>query len=254
MSHDSYNQFCPVAKACEVLEPRWTLLILSEMWGGSSRFNEIRRGVPGMSPTLQSKRLKELEQNGLVTRSLNRATGDITYKTTPMADELRPIVFALGQWAHRNVDAEVSLERLDARLLMWNMRRKIDPSAIPGAGRRVIQFTYPELPSDQRSYWLIVKPGTPVDLCTGDPSHDVDLYVTADLRAMTSAWMGWSALAGELARGKITLVGNREFAATIGKWMVRSSYASAEDATRSSSCSGPATDAGLEPPARRAHA
>lgn len=253
MTQDSYNQFCPIAKACEVLEPRWTLLILSEMWGGSTRFNEIRRGVPGMSPTLQSKRMKELEQNGLITRSENRATGDIIYKTTPIADELSPIAFALGQWAHRNIDAEVSLERLDARLLMWNMRRKIDASEMPGAGRRVIQFTYPELDTEAQSYWLIIKPGQPVDLCSTDPGHDVDLYITADLKAMTSGWMGWSTLTAELARGKIKLVGDRDLAASIARWMVRSSYApAAED--QSSTCTGGATDAGLALLVRRAQA
>ncbi|MGL4235368.1 winged helix-turn-helix transcriptional regulator [Tabrizicola sp.] len=233
MSQVSYNQFCPIAKACEVLEPRWTILILSEMWSGSTRFNEIRRGVPGMSPTLQSKRLKELEHAGLITRTENRATGDIIYKTTSTADELRPIVYALGQWAHRNIEAEVSLERLDARLLMWNMRRKIDTAVMPGTGRRVIQFIYPELPKDQQSYWLIVKPGMPVDLCSSDPGHDVDLFVTADLKGMTSAWMGWSSLSKEVALGKIVLIGDPEIAASIGKWMVRSSYAEDTDPAQS---------------------
>jgi DNA-binding HxlR family transcriptional regulator len=242
MAQDGYNQFCPIAKACEVLEPRWTLLILCEMWSGSTRFNEIRRGVPGMSPTLQSKRLKELEQNGLITRSENRATGDINYRTTEIAEQLRPIVFSLGQWAHRNIDAEVTLERLDARLLMWNMRRKIDPSFLPKTRRSVIQFTYPELPKDTQTYWLIAKPGLPVDLCSADPGHDVDMFITADLKAMTSAWMGWSTYAAEMARDKISLVGDRDLAASIGKWMVRSSYAGPDD-TQSGFCttSGPDT-------------
>lgn len=251
MLHDTYNQFCPIAKACEVLEPRWTLLILSEMWGGSTRFNEIRRGVPGMSPTLQSKRMKELEHNVLITRTENRATGDIIYRTTPIADELRPIAFALGQRAHRNIDAEITLENLDARLLMWNIRRKIDTSVMPGTGRRVIQFIYPELAKEAQSYWLIIKPGQPVDLFSTDPGHDVDLHITADLKAMTSGWMGWSTLTAELARGKITLIGNRDLAASIGRWMVRSSYA-AVDADRSEFCTGVATDAGLARQARLA--
>ncbi|MES2916692.1 MAG: helix-turn-helix domain-containing protein [Pseudomonadota bacterium] len=253
MTQESYNQFCPIAKACEILEPRWTLLILSEMWSGSTRFNEIRRGVPGMSPTLQSKRMKELEQNGLITRSENPATGDIIYKTTPIADELSPIAFALGQWAHRNIDAEVSLERLDARLLMWNMRRKIDTSAMPGTRRRVIQFTYPELAKDAQCYWMIIKTGQPVDLCSTDPGHDIDLYITADLKAMTSGWMGWSTLTAELARGKIVLIGDHELASSIGRWMVRSSFASAGE-DRFGIGTGVATDAGLARPSRRAQA
>jgi DNA-binding HxlR family transcriptional regulator/SAM-dependent methyltransferase len=175
MTSDGYNQFCPVAKACEVLEPRWTLLLLCEMWSGSTRFNDIRRGVPGMSPTLMSKRLREMEARELIIRTENPATGEIRYTTTPKADELEPIVHALGAWAHRNVEADVTLEHLDARLLMWNMRRKIDARALPRARRSVIEFIYPELPRDERRYWLIAKPGMPVDLCSTEPGHDVGL-------------------------------------------------------------------------------
>lgn len=227
MSNDGYNQFCPVAKACEVVEPRWTLLLLCEMWSGSTHFNEIRRGVPGMSPTLMSRRLRQMEERGLVIRSENVSTGEISYRTTKTADELEPIVNALGKWAHRNIDADVTLENLDARLLMWNMRRKIDPTALPRVKRSVIQFIYPELPKDEQSYWLISKPGAPVDLCSTDPGHDVDLFVTADLKAMTSAWIGLSSLKAEIARERISLVGDAQIAATIGDWMVRSSYATA---------------------------
>lgn len=227
MANDCYNQFCPVAKACEVLEPRWTLLLLSEMWSGSTRFNEIRRGVPGMSPTLMSKRLRQMEENGLVIRSENSASREINYRTTAIADELAPIVHALGEWAHRNIDAEVTLENLDARLLMWNMRRKIDPSSLPHGRRTVIEFTYPELPKDERHYWLIARPNSPVDLCMTNPCHDVDLFVTAELKAMTSAWIGFSSLENEISHGRIGLVGDMSIAATIGNWMVRSSYAAA---------------------------
>lgn len=226
MESEGYNQFCPIAKACELLEPRWTLLLLSEMWSGSTRFNEIRRGVPGMSPTLMSKRLKQMEENGLVTRSQNDRTGEITYMTTGIADELAPIVRALGRWAHRNIDADVTLEHLDARLLMWNMRRKVDPQALPKRRRSVIEFSYPELPRAERHFWLVNKPGMPVDLCLIDPGHDVDLYVTADLKAMTAAWMGLSCLQSEIDRGRISLVGDEEIASQIETWMVRSGFAS----------------------------
>jgi DNA-binding HxlR family transcriptional regulator len=225
MVNDGYNQFCPVAKACELIEPRWTLLLLCEMWSGSRRFNEIRRGVPGMSPTLMSKRLREMESNGLITRSENKNTGDIHYKTTKLADELEPVVHALGAWAHRNIDADVTLEKLDARLLMWNMRRKIDSTALPQSKRSVIEFTYPELSKEEQHYWLIAKPGTPVDLCSIDPGHDVDLFVSADLKAMTSAWMGLSSLKAEISQGKISLVGDPAIAGAIEDWMIRSSYA-----------------------------
>jgi DNA-binding HxlR family transcriptional regulator len=225
MPKDGYNQFCPVSKACELLEPRWTLLLLCEMWSGSTRFNEIRRGVPGMSPTLMVKRLREMEAHGLITRSENAATGEIVYRTTETANELEPIVHALGCWAHRNIDSDVTLENLDARILMWNMRRKIDVGALPHGRRSVIKFIYPELPRDERNYWLLARPGTPVDLCLTDPGHDIDLYVTAKLKAMTSAWMGLSSLEAEIASDRITLIGDTALAASIDSWMIRSSYA-----------------------------
>lgn len=224
MSNDSYGQFCPVAKACEVLEPRWTLLILCEMWSGSTRFNEIRRGVPGMSPTLLSKRLKEMEARGLIHRSEIRA-GDIAYTTTNIANDLQPIVHALGEWAHRNIDADVTLEHLDVRLLMWNIRRKIKTDGWSDKRRTVVQFTYPELPSSDQNYWVIAKPGAPVDLCLMDPGHDVDLYVSADLKAMTSAWMGHSSFQSEISHNKISLIGDKSLAATLTDWVGRSSFA-----------------------------
>jgi DNA-binding HxlR family transcriptional regulator len=227
MSNDGYNLFCPIAKACEIIEPRWTLLVLAEMWSGSTRFNDIRRGVPGMSPTLLSKRLKELEHNGMLVRLENPKTGEINYELTEMAIELETIGFALGKWANRHIDSDVTLEKLDARLLMWNMRRKINIAKWPKTKRTVVQFSYPELPLHSQNYWLVSKPGSYVDLCTEDPGQDVDLLVTADLRAMTAAWMGYSSLAAEVSRGKITLIGDRTLAQTMSSWMIQSAYAEA---------------------------
>ncbi|MEO6609305.1 MAG: helix-turn-helix domain-containing protein, partial [Aestuariivirga sp.] len=205
MSNDCYHSFCPVAKAGELLQPRWTMLILNEFWQGSTRFNELRRGLPGISPTLLSKRLKEMQHHGLIRRIEPEGMGEDGYVTTPMADELKPIVFALGQWAHRSVDAEVSLEHLDPKLLMWNMRRNIDVLALPKGRTTVIQFTFPELGKEQQDYWLVAKDGQGVDLCLIDPGHSVDLFIRADLKAMTSAWMGWSSLRREIDGGKISL-------------------------------------------------
>ncbi|WP_415155422.1 winged helix-turn-helix transcriptional regulator [Maritalea sp.] len=225
MSQNSYNQFCPIAMACEILEPRWTLLIMCEMWSGSMRFNEIRRGVPRMSPTLLSKRLKEMEVRGLITRREDGVTGAVTYKITPVGNELGPIVHALGQWAHRNVDSEVTLEHLDARLLMWNIRRKVDRNALPMKQKTTIQFMFRELETEQPSYWLIAKPGCDVDICWSDPGFDVDLFVSAELKAMTSAWLGLSRLEKEIDDQKIELIGDELLASTIGTWLVRSTLA-----------------------------
>ena len=185
MASESYGQFCPVAMASEVLSSRWTFLVVYEMLQGSTRFNEIRRGVPRISPTLLSKRLKELEIAGILVRSENGAT---EYRLTDSGGELAPIIEALGHWATRWIDSKCTLADLDAQLLMWNMRRKINPKPLPKR-RVVIEFIYSELPPDRSRYWLIVSPWDGVDLCSVDPGFEVDLYIAADLTAMTSAWM-----------------------------------------------------------------
>jgi DNA-binding HxlR family transcriptional regulator len=234
MDKTCYISFCPVAKASEILEPRWTLLILCEMWSGSTHFNDIKRGVPAISPTLLSKRLKELEGHGLITRAHEGKNGGkngvTTYHPTRLAKELEPIVDQLAEWAHRNIDTEVKLERLDANVLMWNMRRKVNAAVLPRSRRCVIQFIYPELPEAERNYWIISRPGFPVDMCKLDPGHNVDLYVTAELRAMTSAWMGFSLLSAEIEKGAINLIGDESLISSIGDWMMRSSFASVDAA------------------------
>jgi len=218
LAESGYNQFCPVAKACELLQPRWTLLILCEMWSGSTRFNDIHRGVPGMSPTLLSRRLKEMEAGGLIRHN---ATG---YHSTSMARKLEPIVHALGQWAHENIDCEVSLRDLDSRLLMWNVRRKIDLSQFPDR-RSVVQFIFPDQPVAERHYWLIARPGCDTDLCVSDPGFPVDLFVESALKTLTSVWMGWSPIAPALKDGQIYVSGDAALKASIERWLVLSGFA-----------------------------
>ncbi len=223
MSESNYPKFCPVAMAASLLEPRWTMLLLCEMWSGSTRFNEIQRGVPGMSPGLLSKRLKEMEANGLVIRHGDRS-GHAEYLTTPLADELEPLIRGLGEWAHRNIDCEVSLQNLDARLLMWKIRGKIDRLQLPKP-KCVIQFILNDAPNETANYWLVAKPGEETDLCYTDPKFDVDLFVVCELRSLTSAWMGHSTFETEIDAGRISLTGHDLMERTLTKWLIRSSFA-----------------------------
>ena len=216
-----YGQFCPVAMASELLATRWTLVILGEMLSGSTRFNEIRNGVPKMSSALLAKRMRQLETAGVVSHRNGR------YDLTPSGRDLAPIVHGLGRWALKWVDSNCSLANLDVRLLMWNMRRNLRPDPMPG--RRVaVEFRYPELKDEKGRYWLIVAPGQPVDLCSIDPGGEVDLLVTADLRAMTSAWMGMSDFADELRRGRIVLDGDPGLTSTFTRWIGQSGLAGAQ--------------------------
>ncbi|MDB5612835.1 MAG: HxlR family transcriptional regulator [Devosia sp.] len=236
MQTQGYQQFCPVAMACEMLEPRWTMLILCEIWSGSTRFSDIQRGVPGMSPSLLSKRLKDMAMQGLLTRAI-RADKHTDYRTTPMANELEPLVHELGAWAHRHVDPTLQLKCLDDHLLMWNIRRKIQ---VTDQFRRkaIIQFILKVSGKSDRNYWLIVRPNGDTDLCMIDPKFEVDLYVSADLKALTSAWMGHSSFAEEIAQETIVMIGDEGLSRSLPRWLKRSSFAGDEvltdtmDATR----------------------
>jgi len=225
MTIGSYRQFCPVAMAAEILCTRWTVVLLRELVAGSTRFNELRRGVPRMSPALLSQRLKELEAAGIVAHTASRSEpGIFEYQLTASGRELEPIVEAFGIWGQRWIETELSLQHLDVQLLMWDIRRNLDTTPMP-ARCNVVQFVYPELSSAQRSWWLIVDPATGVDLCSIDPGFDVDLYVSVDLRTMTAIWMGLDTVRAAVASQRMLLTGDRHLASAMQIWLGLSPFA-----------------------------
>jgi len=223
MAQPGYKQFCPVAMAAELLCTRWTMVLLRELVAGSTRFNDLRRGVPRMSPTLLSQRLKELEAAGVVERRPLPADHAIfEYHMTEAGRDLRAVVEAVGAWGQKWVETRQSLRNLDPSLLMWDMRRNLNPTPLPEK-RVVIQFLYQELPVSKRSWWLIVEPPGEVDLCWADPGFDVDLYVSTDLRTMTAIWMGVTTVRQEAQ--KLTLTGDQEIADQMQAWLGLSPFA-----------------------------
>ncbi len=228
MSDGGYNQFCPVSMAAEIICSRWTLLVLRELVMGSSRFNELRRGVPSMSPALLSKRLKELESAGIVMRvAAEREPGVHEYHLTQAGAELRPIIEAIGVWGHRWVTTEATLKNLDANLLMWDIRRNINTSPMPPR-RNTIQFIFNDRPVSERNYWLIVEPSEQVDLCLVDPGFDVDLYVSTDLQSMTEIWLGYRTIDQASDNGRLLLTGSSKLAADLRSWLKLSVFANVE--------------------------
>jgi DNA-binding HxlR family transcriptional regulator len=224
MTIGSYKQFCPVAMAAEILCTRWTVVLLRELIAGSTRFNELRRGVPRMSPALLSQRLKELEASGILIRKSGSERGVFEYQLTATGRELGPIVEAFGVWGHRRIESHLSLQHLDVQLLMWDMRRNLNTTPMP-KHRSVVQFSYPELPPTQRSWWLIIDPEESVDLCSIDPGFDVDLYVSVDLRTMTAIWMGLDTVRAAVANRRMMLTGNRQLATAMQSWLGLSPFA-----------------------------
>ena len=223
MSQASYKQFCPLSMAAEVLCTRWTMVLMRELIAGSTRFNDLRRGVPKMSPTLLSQRLKELEAAGIVERKpVPTERGVFEYQLSESGRDLREVVIAMGMWGQKWVESSLSLKNLDPSLLMWDMRRNLNPEPLPKV-RTVIQFLYHDLPSSKRDWWLVIEPAGEVDLCWADPGFEVDLYVSTDLRTMTAIWMGITDVATEQER--IEFTGSRKISKTMQTWLGLSPFA-----------------------------
>ena len=216
----SYGQFCPVAKAMELLDERWTLLIVRELVTGSEHFNELRRGVPRMSPTLLSRRLGQLVRAGVVERQDDG--GEVRYVLTPAGRELQPVVEALGTWGIRWI-GEIGDEDLDPKLLLWDMHRNVDHDAVP-AGRTVAQFTFPDIPAGARHWWLVITPDE-ADVCDADPGYPVAVAVTASLRHMTQIWRGDLTWTEALGSGLITIQGPETMRRALPRWFTLSAFA-----------------------------
>ncbi len=211
--------------AAEILCARWTLVLLRELVAGSTSFNELRRGVPRMSPALLSKRLKDLEAAGVVSRSTVTGEPDVfEYRLTEAGRDLEPVIESVGVWGQRWIETEASLKNLDPNLLMWDIRRSIDPTPMPRR-RSTIQVIFPDLQEARRNWWLIVQPGQDVDLCSVDPGFDVDLYLSTDLRTMTEVWMGYITIARAKDAGRLNITGNRKLAADLSAWLSLSRFA-----------------------------
>jgi DNA-binding HxlR family transcriptional regulator len=222
MTNASYNQFCPVAMAAEVLCTRWTMVLIRELIAGSTRFNELQRGVPRMSRTLLAKRLRDLETAGIVERKSATENQGAGYVLTQAGRDLFPVVQAFGIWGQRWVEAQPSLENLDVSLLMWDMRRNLDPSPLPRQ-RVVIQFCFRDLSPAKRNWWLVVDPTGDVDLCLADPGFEVDLLITTDLKTMTAVWMGLTTV--RASNDKFELDGRPEVARSMQEWLGLSPFA-----------------------------
>jgi len=207
----TYGQFCPVAKASDVFCQRWTPLIVRELLCGSRRFNEIQRGVPQVSPTLLSQRLKELERAGVIARASDG------YDLTEAGTELYGIVQALGEWGQRWARSDYSRDELDPGMLLWDVHRFVDPAGLRD-DRTVVEFRFRREPPGRRHFWLVAE-ATDVDVCLVDPGYEVDLVVDAELAALTRIWMGDAVWAVEQDAGRVRVLGPAPLARRLPAWI-----------------------------------
>ncbi len=216
----AYHQFCPVAKAMELLDERWTLLVVRELLSGSRHFNDLRRGVPRMSPSLLSKRLSTLVRAGVVERDDDGH--QVTYTLTPAGQELRAVVEALGVWGTRWV-GELGDADLDPQLLLWDLHRNVDPELLP-AERVVVAFRFDDVPASQRRWWMVLTPED-VDVCDTDPGYEVAVRLSTTLRPMVQVWQGDLSWPVALRSGAVVLEGPEPLRRAVPRWFPASRFA-----------------------------
>jgi DNA-binding HxlR family transcriptional regulator len=221
---ESYGQYCPLAKGAEVFAERWTPLILRELLRGSTTFNDLHRGVPRMSRSLLSSRLKKLEACGVVKRGV-RSTG-IHYELTLAGRELGSVVTQLGTWAQRWYRSTFTGAELDVGVLMWDIRCTVNAKALP-AIRTVVQFIFSDLRANSRAWWLVNEDGE-VDLCPVNPGDEPKLQICTTLRTMTRVWMGDLSIDTVLRSGALTVVGPRDLRRCLDRWLCLSPYATVQ--------------------------
>jgi DNA-binding HxlR family transcriptional regulator len=222
-----YGQFCPIAKAAEIVAERWTPLVLRELVVGSTHFNDLRRGLPLMSSSLLSQRLKRLELEGVVERRPTPAGHGCEYHLTPAGRELEPLIMMMGDWGARWVRSRLAADDLDVSLLMWDMHRRVRPDQFP-TRRVVVGFEFRDVPKARR-YWWLVSEGSAVDLCVTDPGYEVDLFINSDLRTLTAVWVGDMRLAQAMESGRLEVHGPHQLRAKLGSWLGLSPFATVKD-------------------------
>lgn len=218
-----YGMICPITRACDILEPRWTIPILVSLWAGETRFNDLRRAIGSISPALLSRRLKEMEEYGLVNRIEDRAAGTVNYLRTDLAIALEPVLNGLAQWAQQGLEAEFALCTAKASVLMWKSRRYFNREALPKR-RVVMRFHFNEdVPID--TYWAVICPEAPVEICSSIPGFEVDLYIETTTVSLLGILLGRTTVARELDLGALYLSGDAVLARTMDRWLIRSGYA-----------------------------
>jgi DNA-binding HxlR family transcriptional regulator len=199
----TYGQFCPVAKASEIFAERWTPLIIRELLMGSRKFSELEIGMAHIPRSLLTKRLRSLEDAGVLTRKIEGNSKRAEYHLTEAGTELLGVVTMLGDWGQKWVNHDIKPEDVDPALLVWDMHRRVNIDLLPEE-RVVIQINFRGAATGE--YWLVMERPEP-SVCMIDPGLDVDLFMNTDTVATHKVWMGMADLGECVDDGLIELYG-----------------------------------------------
>jgi DNA-binding HxlR family transcriptional regulator len=209
----AYRQYCPVARAAEIFADRWTPLIVRELLAGSRHFNQLERGLPGISRSLLTSRLRRLEDSGVVHRStLQPHTVD--YALTESGRDLQRVIDMLGAWGARWAFGEPRPEELDPVLLLWRMHRRVYLDRLP-AGRTVVEFDFTG--RNGRRLWLVLE-RSETSVCLRPPGFRPQLVLRADLSLFHRVWLGALEYASARRDGGIVVDGPPALARALPDW------------------------------------
>ena len=210
-----YGQFCTMAKANELIGEKWTLLVLRELLLGTTRFNDFQRAMSRISPTLLAKRLRHLEEYGIIIRKKLSGQKSYEYGLTSAGKELAPLIEVLAVWGMRWARSQLTDDELDVEFLMREVQRRLQTGHLPD-GETVICLIFDEL-IKHKTWWLLVD-GDAVDLCTEDPGKEVDLYITSSVRTIVEVWEGDLEMRTALRNGSIRAQGLQLLIRTMPDW------------------------------------
>ncbi|CAN0503607.1 unnamed protein product, partial [Discosporangium mesarthrocarpum] len=205
------------AKAAELFCERWTPLIVRDLAAGATRFSELHRGVPLMSPTLLSRRLKQLEAEGVVERRPSDSGKTWTYHLTPAGVEFVPLVETLGVWGQRWSRRQLAEGEIDLGLLLWTLERSVKADAF-GPKRAVVHLQFTDQPAGKDKWWFINHNET-CELCLEDPGYEVDLYLTCSLPDMIYMVRGDLTLDAALKSERLEAIGSAQDQKSLKTWL-----------------------------------
>jgi len=225
-----YEQFCPVAKASEVLTERWTVLVVRELLAGATRFSQLQRGLGRISPSVLTERLKSLVDHGVVERTPAESGAGVEYRLTAAGAELAPIVESIGVWGQRWVRSRMTREELDVELLMLHMERALDVDAFPQA-HAVVAFVFSGVVGDKRRWWILVDDGRK-ELCMQAPGRSEDVRLSCSVRTLAELFVGDTTLPAAIAEGRLVTEGTQRVIRSLPRWLRPSPFAAVPPAGR----------------------
>ncbi len=220
-----YNQFCPIAKATEILGEKWTILIVREILMGGQRFNELQRGLGDISPALLTSRLKMLEEKGMIVRRKIPSQRGFEYFPTEACQALLPVILSLGEWALVWARHTILDEDFDVEFLMFYLERSIDPLKLVG-NETVIKFRFKDL-VEQPNWWLLVQNQKP-QVCLKDPGKEVNVFFDCTVRTMHDVWMGDRTYKEAMKSGDLQIHGDSALTRNVQSWLMPATFSTAE--------------------------